>query len=374
MQQTRRGSDSTQLTHVASTGQAASRTVFSRRVGPSSSTKPKESCDKRFAGANSVSSQTMTLADIANIQSLLSKREEDVHALLSKQLEDVCANCHVPTTRTKAGEAVVLKRCTACRLVKYCSVDCQKAHRKYHKQACKKRAAELKDEQLYEQGLERAEGDFCPICTLPIPLPMSEHSLHFVCCMKRVCDGCLLASERQRGSTDTCPFCRTPTNDGDDESNLAMIQKRIDAGDAEAFDFLANKYYFGALGLETDVKRAIELSLVLQWAVKHWQLAAVKGHAESRHWLGFAEGRKATRQHAPIEMVVMSMSRHFLISAKLGYKDSFDLIEKFFSHGVVTEAQYAEALKGYQDASNEVKSHQRDEARGVVWHSFMDGN
>ena len=46
------------------------------------------------------------------------------------------------------------------------------AHRKQHKKACKKRAAELKDEQLYSQGHERPEGNFCPICTLPIPLPM----------------------------------------------------------------------------------------------------------------------------------------------------------------------------------------------------------
>ena len=85
---------------------------------------------------------------------------------------ETCANCG-----KEAGEAVKLKDCSACRLVKYCGVDCQRAQRKQHKKACKKRAAELKDEQLYSQGLERPEGDFCPICTLPIPLPMDEHSV-----------------------------------------------------------------------------------------------------------------------------------------------------------------------------------------------------
>ena len=69
-----------------------------------------------------------------------------------------------------------LKNCTAYRLVKYCGVDCQKAHRKQHKKACKQRAAELKDERLYSQGHERPEGDFCPICTLLIPLRMDDHS------------------------------------------------------------------------------------------------------------------------------------------------------------------------------------------------------
>ena len=59
---------------------------------------------------------------------------------------EACANCG------KHGSDVVkLKNCTACRLVKYCSVDCQKAHRKQHKRTCK-RATELKDEQLYSQG------------------------------------------------------------------------------------------------------------------------------------------------------------------------------------------------------------------------------
>ncbi|EJK50901.1 hypothetical protein THAOC_29984 [Thalassiosira oceanica] len=63
---------------------------------------------------------------------------------------EVCANCGA-----MASDTVKLKSCTACRLVKYCGVDCQRAHRKQHKKACKKRAAELKDEELYSQGRER---------------------------------------------------------------------------------------------------------------------------------------------------------------------------------------------------------------------------
>jgi len=84
-------------------------------------------------------------------------------------------------------------------------VDCQKAHRKQHKKACKQRAAELKDEQLYSQGHERPEGDFCPICTLPIPIPMDEHSSFNVCCMKMICNGCTVAAAK-RGMFD-CAFC-----------------------------------------------------------------------------------------------------------------------------------------------------------------------
>ena len=90
---------------------------------------------------------------------------------------EACANCGA----TDKDTSVKLKRCTACRLVKYCSVDCQKAHRKQHKKECNQRAAELKDEQLYSQRHERPEGGFCPICTLPISLPVVEHSIVNVC-------------------------------------------------------------------------------------------------------------------------------------------------------------------------------------------------
>ena len=126
----------------------------------------------------------------------------------SDDRDEACANCG------KTGsDTVKLKNCTACRLVKYCGVDCQKAHRKQHKKACKQRAAELKDEQLYSQGHERPEGDFCPICTLPIPLPMNEHSFVKTCCVKRICKGCSNAAQK-RGMFD-CPFCRAPCPDND---------------------------------------------------------------------------------------------------------------------------------------------------------------
>ena len=75
-------------------------------------------------------------------------------------MESCCANCGA-----ESGDAVKLKNCTACRLVKYCGVDCQKAHRGQHRGACKRRAAELKakDEQLYTQvGAGAAGGGLLP--------------------------------------------------------------------------------------------------------------------------------------------------------------------------------------------------------------------
>ena len=285
-----------------------------------------------------------------------------------------CANCG-----KAGGDGVKLRNCTACLLVKYCGVGCQRAHRKQHKKACKKRAAELKDERLYGLGHERPEGDFCPICTLPIPLPMDDHSAINVCCMKKVCDGCNVAAD-ERGMGDNCPFCRTPLPSKDDDaSKLQMVQKRIDAGDADAMEFLASSYYHGDFGLKKNVPRAIELRTeaaklgsidahyelgrsyyygdgVGQDKVKgvgHWEYAAMKGDVHSRHGLGIAE-YNAGNYHLAV--------KHYTISAKMGYKDSLDEIKELFSEGYATKAQYSEALKGYGHAVEETKSHQREEA------------
>ena len=53
--------------------------------------------------------------------------------------------------------------------------------------------------------------------------------------------------------------------------------------------------------------------------------------------------------------------RHFLITAKMGHKSSVENIKRIFMGGLATKEQYAEALKGYQDAVDGMKSHDRDE-------------
>ena len=146
-------------------------------------------------------------------------------------------------------------------------------------------------------------------------------------------------------------------------------------------EFLASGYYHGSdnLGLEKDVERAFELwteaaelgSISAHFelgrsyyngdgvgqdtakGVGHWQHAAMKGDVESRKALGDAE-YNAGNYHLAV--------KHFLISAKMGDKDSVDVIKEMFTDKIVTKEQYAEALRGYQDALEETKSHQREEA------------
>ncbi|EJK76621.1 hypothetical protein THAOC_01607 [Thalassiosira oceanica] len=232
--------------------------------------------------------------------------------------------------------------------------------------------------QLMTSGHERPEDDRCPICFDLIELPMPKHSKINVCCMKRVCNGCDLAATR-RGMYDSCPFCRTPLP-ADDASKLAMVQKRVSKGDADAIAHLSCKYYFGQLGLTKDVPRAIELyteaaelgSLEAHYrlgvayytgdgveedkprSLHHFQQAAMKGHVASRNNLGAAEYRDGNYELA---------TQHWMISAKVGYELSLNAIKEMFKEGHATKAQYAEALLGYRDAVEETKSPQREEVR-----------
>jgi len=233
-------------------------------------------------------------------------------------------------------------------------------------------------ERLLNEGHERAEGDRCPICYLYIGFPIGDHSKMNVCCMKRVCKGCALAAQ-QRGIYDRCPFCRTP-HPTDEAFGLAMIRKRVDKGDVEAIYHLGEKYYYGGLGLSKDVTRAIELwteaaelgsvdahyDLGIVYyngegveedeprGIRHFQNAAIKGHVLSRHNLGVSQIHEGNCALA---------IQHWTISAKMGCEESLNSIKFMFMRGQATKAQYAEALRGYGDAMEEMKSPQREEAK-----------
>ncbi|EJK48661.1 hypothetical protein THAOC_32523 [Thalassiosira oceanica] len=288
---------------------------------------------------------------------------------------EVCANCG------KGGSDIFkLKNCNACHLVKYCSVDCQRAHRKLHKKACKQRAAELKDEQLYSQGHERPERDFCPICSLPIPLPTGVHSALYECCMKRICAGCYMAVKKR--GMDDCPYCRTtiPRNEAD---ILTMIQARVGKKVPEAIHLLGDRYSRGLSRPKKDSRKAAELwteaaelgsiealfqlgdayrlgkgvEMDMAKAADFYKKAAMQGCVEARHNLGMIEAQKKNYDRAV---------RHFLISAKMGYENSVESITRMFMRGQATKEQYTEALRGYQDAVEETKSTQREEAKALM--------
>ena len=287
--------------------------------------------------------------------------------------EDRCASCGIA-----GGDNIKLKNCTACKLVKYCGVDCQRNHRSQHKRACKKRAAELKDELLFKQPENTHLGD-CPICSLPIPLATSQDTIrHFVypCCSKVVCDGCVYANairEREQKLTPTCPFCRCQTPDTTAEG-CQLEKKRLksndplalnnegmnsyDSGDyaaaieywekAAGLGWVESHYnlssvYKGGQGVEKDIKKYIH----------HMKQAAIGGHPVARLNLGVWE-----QNNGNIDRAV----KHFIIAANLGYDGAIEALKKYYARGVVSKEDFTAGLRAYQAAVDATKSPQRDAA------------
>ncbi|EJK74944.1 hypothetical protein THAOC_03352 [Thalassiosira oceanica] len=178
-----------------------------------------------------------------------------------------------------------------------------------------------------------------------------------------------------------CPFCRT-TNPSSVGSKLALTQKRADAKDPVAIGFIAFGYYARDHGLPQDVPRAVKLWTEAadlgdldahyrlgylyhctsgeqteedkEKGLRHLQHAAIQGHPHSRCALGV---------HECISGNYTLAVQHCMISAKVGDVNSLDVIKDMFMKGHATKAQYAEALKGYRDASEETKSPQREVAK-----------
>ena len=273
-----------------------------------------------------------------------------------------CAACG------KSGDT--LQKCSACKSVKYCNVTCQKAHRKNHKKECRKRTAQLFDEALFKQP---PRGDECPICFLL--LPRVGEVVYYPCCGKNICNGCV---QQMAVDTNKCPFCREPVADSHKEW-VARCNKRMEAGDANAFNNLGLKYFRGRDGLPKDQKKGLALWLRaaelgsaeghcnvaniyntgevvegdLGKAVYHWEQAAMLRNCMARHNLGSYEAGKGNMKRA---------IKHWIIAAGTGHKKSLDTVRRSLMNESATKADYEKALRDYQNWLDEVSSDQRDRA------------
>jgi hypothetical protein len=278
-----------------------------------------------------------------------------------------CASCG------KVDEIIKLKKCTACKLVRYCCVNCQKEHRPKHKKACKKRAAELRDEILFQQPESTDLGD-CPICVLPLPLD-TKYSI-MSCCSKRICMGCSIANtmrEYEESLQYKCPFCRQPVPKSAAES-FANQMKRVEANDPAAFFEMGTEFqkkgdYATALKHWTkavelgDVGAHYQLSVMYNHGVGvdrdtkkelyHLEQAAIGGHPEARFILAIHEGNNFN-----IERAV----KHHIIAAKLGHDGSMKQLKELYASGMefIRKVDFEAALRGHQAAVDATKSPQRE--------------
>ncbi len=256
-----------------------------------------------------------------------------------------CASCGI----AGGGGDVKLKDCSACKLVKYCGVECQRRHRKEHKKECKRRAAELRDEILFKQPESSFMGD-CPICCLPLSLDHQKYSM-VPCCCTVICHGCLYANakrEFQGRLGHNCPFCRSETDISNGESDRKLLlraeandpfaivqvgQMRYDVGNFKAaFEYyskaaglgdisahhkLSNLYWDGK-GVEKDEKRSLY----------HTKLAAIGGHHIARYNLGYEEERRDRMDRAV---------KHWIIAANMGYDKALVALKHYYLKGLVNK-------------------------------------
>ena len=281
-----------------------------------------------------------------------------------------CASCG-----TAAGDDIKLMICTACYLVKYCSVKCQKDHRSKHKKACKKRAAELRDEILFKQPESSSYGD-CPICCLPLPVDPEKSDMLMGCCGKVICNGCDYANQKREYEgrhQHKCAFCRNAVPKTDEEFNERLM-KRIEANDPIAMRHMGTEKY-----KKGDYKAAFEYltkAADLGDADAHYQLsvlyaegkgveknekkelhhlteAAIGGDTLARHNLGCVEENNGRMDRA---------AKHWIIAAKLGNDHSLQSAKRLYKAGLMSKDDFSAALRGYQTAIEATKSPLREEA------------
>ena len=288
-----------------------------------------------------------------------------------------CANCGKAETEDNK-----LKRCMACKIVKYCNRDCQVAHRPRHKKVCKKRAAVIiSDDELFKDAPERPE---CPICMLPLPFN-DEHLVFQACCGKLICMGCNYAQDKEdhisgkrREDCGACAFCRAPAPKTEKEL-IDRLNRCVERKDTNAMDHLAKHYLDGNIGLQKNFAKAIELFLEagklgcadayynvgnlycagngvkmdMKRARYYWELGAIGGSISARHNLAIIEDNAGNHEQA---------YKHYLICAKSGFQLSLDEVKTGFKNGHVTKDEYAEALRAFQKQHEDTRSVKRDEA------------
>ena len=266
-----------------------------------------------------------------------------------------------------------MNMCNKCESVKYCNAACKKKHRSKHKKKCDRRVAELHDEKLFKESPTPEE---CPICL--IPMPSMDQTTVKSCCGKTICNGCIYAMKMSEGK-DLCPFCRTPPASSDEEE-MNRIENQMNKGNGKAFNMRAGDYAHGICGMPQDYQKAIELFLKagelgciegyynlgqafrmglgvevdMKKSKHYFELAAIGGYADARHYLGDMEGRAGN---------YIRSFKHFILAAKAGDEKSLDAVKIFFTDGVITKDGYEKTLRAYQKIQDGRKSDERDKAR-----------
>ena len=303
------------------------------------------------------------------------EREKAQEALMTEadQSDGVCSNCGI------AGfDNMKLEECDVCKLVLCGSEWCQQEH----DEDCRKRADELRDQELVTLPDGSHLGE-CPICCLP--LPIEARNVFMGCCCKLICFGCDYANqmrEFEAGLEPKCAFCREPAPETQEESD-ERIMERVKKNCPDAMCQMGKKRYHEG-GYETplkyftkaaelgDVAAHYELSVMyregrgvekdMKRFIYYSEEAAIGGHPSARYNLGIFEADSGRFEKAV---------KHFIIAANLGHGGSLECLRKLYAGGEASKEEYADALRAYQAAVDATKSVEREKAKEAMKNGEM---
>ena len=237
---------------------------------------------------------------------------------------------------------------------------------------------ELVEKMVFERGTERV--DLCPGCGLLLPLDWNEKDF-YRCCLREYCNGCILDIVNKREFLDSCPMCSQPAENN--VVDIAHYTKASQDGNPMATWMLGNESAAGTSGLKKNVNAAIAL----------WTLASELGCARAHCSLGdlfypegdhhnldaailhYAEAAMSGNLYGRIQMAKVELSnfgsverglKHFIIASKMGSEKTLSVIRNLLAGGLATREQYKEALIGYQEAVEAMRSPSRDEAKKML--------
>ena len=219
----------------------------------------------------------------------------------------------------------------------------------------------------------------CLICCLPLSIDPSK-STFMPCCSKIICNGCDYANQKRevlQGLEKRCAFCREPApkskeecdknimksikrndpvamlemgkqlyREGKYEIALEYLTKAAELGDADAHYNLSIRYDNGD-GVEKDKRKEMY----------HLEKAAIGGHPEARHNLGYYDWNNGRFERA---------RKHWIIAANLGCHESLKGLRVLYASGYASKEDYADALRAYQTAVEAAKSSEREEAEAIM--------
>ena len=290
----------------------------------------------------------------------------------NKEIMLHCAGCGF-----KEDGDIKLKKCTACYLVQYCGVKCQREHWPKHKKECKKRASELRDEILFKQPENTYPGD-CPICCVPLSMDVQKSAM-YSCCCNRICSGCSHANakrEKEGRLGHKCPFCRHPVPKSGEEHRINYM-KRVEANDPvamfqigvyyskkrdykKAFEYWTKAAKLGSVNAHFNISIMYDDGLGVEKDEKkrvyHLEEAAIGGHVDARYNLGDIEGKNGRYDRA---------KKHLIISAKQGDDGSLQKVKVLYEAGYVSKEEFATALQEHKAAVDATKSPQREVAEAA---------